>query len=426
MIIKSIAIIVGTIFEFYATFLYLNTFLKKKQLKTTILFFSCSTILMFQTIASLVTQGVILLICSFITAFCLCQIFRSKYYIKLILSATIIVVNIASEMIASGIIMLSKMIDFEKINTDSYLFALGTLMSKFLMFILVLIIYISKAKLNSDNIEVKQLLVLSILPLTTILMLVIMYHVMFFITSIELKILFILSSVLMILSNIITFYVINRQNRLSKAEYELKLLGENINEQAKHYKELQLSHEEIRQMRHNMRNMCIATIAEINAGNNDKAIEQLNSNINVIDDTNKLIDTGHPSIDTIIESKLKICNESNIKVRLSYQYEEEININEIEIAVILGNVLDNAIEACQKLCDEDKEIWGVIIVDDTNIIINIKNTAKEFNDFKTLKHDSKNHGHGLNSIKHIANKYNGYTKFAFDEKVFSSYIVLEN
>lgn len=426
MVIKNIAIIVGTIFEFYATFLYLNTFLKKKHLKTNMLVFNCSIILMFQTIASLVTEGVLLLICSFITAFCLCLIFHSKYYIKLVLSVTIIVVNIASEMIASGIIMLSKMIGFEKINTDSYLFALGTLMSKFLMFVLVLIIYVSKAKLSSENIEVKQLLVLSILPITTIFMIVIMYHVMFFITSTELKILFVFSSILMILSNIITFYVINRQNRLAKAEYELKLLSENIYEQTKHYKELQLSHEEIRQMRHNMRNMCIAIIAEIKAGNINKAIEQLNSNINIIDDTNRVIDTGHPSIDTIIESKLNICNESNIEMRLSYQYEERININEIEISVIIGTILDNAIEACQRISEKDKKIWGIIKVDDTHIIINIKNTAEGFNDFKTLKHDTKNHGHGLKSIKHIANKYNGYTKFSFDEKIFSSYIVLEN
>ena len=100
-------------------------------------------------------------------------------------------------------------------------------MSKFIMFILVLVVYIRKSKLNLENIEIKQLAVLSILPITTIFMIVIMYHVMFFITSAELKILFVFSSVLMILSNIITFYVINRQNRLSKAEYELKLLSEN-------------------------------------------------------------------------------------------------------------------------------------------------------------------------------------------------------
>lgn len=426
MIVKSIAIVIGTIFEFYSTNLYISTFVKRKDSKINLLILSCLTILIFQIIASLVTQGVALLVCSFITAFFLCQIYDAKYYIKLIIAATIVVINIASEMIASGLIMFSKAIDFEKINTDSYLFALGTLMSKFIMFILVLVVYIRKSKLNLENIEIKQLAVLSILPITTIFMIVIMYHVMFFITSAELKILFVFSSVLMILSNIITFYVINRQNRLSKAEYELKLLSENIYEQTKHYKELQLSHEEIRQMRHNMRNMCIAIIAEIKAGNTNKAIEQLNSNINIIDDTNRVIDTGHPSIDTIIESKLNMCNESNISMRISYQYEEKININEIEISVIIGNILDNAIEACQRVSGKDKKIWGVIKVDDTHIIINIKNTAEEFNDFKTLKHNIKNHGHGLKSIKHIANKYNGYTKFSFDEKIFSSYIVLEN
>ena len=60
----------------------------------------------------------------------------------------------------------------------------------------------------------------------------------------------------------------------------------------------------------------------------------------------------------IIENKLKRCKQLNIDADLSYLYKEDININEIEIAVIIGNILDNAIEACQKLITPNKEIWG--------------------------------------------------------------------
>ena len=81
--------------------------------------------------------------------------------------------------------------------------------------------------------------------------------------------------------------------------------------------------------------------------------------------SSKVIDTGHLSIDSIIENKLNCCSDFNISTNLTYQYKDPITINEIEIAVILGNILDNAIEACQKITDTNKEIWGSISVDKT-------------------------------------------------------------
>lgn len=106
MIVKYIAIIFGTIFEMYSTNMFISTFSNRKQIKNPTLIIIYSVILIFQTLASLTTQGTILLICSLITAFVICQIYNSKQYIKMILSITIIIINIASEMIVSGLLML--------------------------------------------------------------------------------------------------------------------------------------------------------------------------------------------------------------------------------------------------------------------------------------------------------------------------------
>ena len=57
---------------------------------------------------------------------------------------------------------------------------------------------------------------------------------MWIIDNNQLKITFIFASILLILSNIITFEIIRNQNKLAKSEYELKLLKENITEQTKH------------------------------------------------------------------------------------------------------------------------------------------------------------------------------------------------
>ena len=283
MIIKYIALIFGTMFEIYSTNMFISTFSNRKHIKNFTLVIIYSLILIFQILVSITTQGTILLICSFISAFVICQIFNSKQYVKMILSITIVIINIASEMIVSGLLMLTKTIDFNKINSDTQLFALGTVISKFIMFLLVLIVHFGKNKLNIENVGIKYLIILSILPFTTLLMLTIMYQVMFVINSTRMKLMFIISSIFLVFSNVITFNVINRQNKLAKTEYELKLLKDNINEQTKHYADLQASHEEIRQMRHNMRSICIGTIAELKVGKIDNAIEQLQSNIDIIE-----------------------------------------------------------------------------------------------------------------------------------------------
>lgn len=426
MVIKYISLIIGALLEVYSVNMFMSSFSDKITIKRNQLICIYTIISIYQIVISFLFQGPSLLLCSIIMAFLMSQIFTAKLYIKLILSVTYIIIGVAGEMLVSGVLMITSSTNFENLNSDSQIYSLGILLSKFIAFIIIIIVKISKKKFDVNNLSVKYLIILSILPITTIILLFLMYQIMWIINNIGLKVSFVIASIMLIISNIVTFEIIRNQNRLANSEYELKLLKENISEQTKHYLNLQLSHEEIRQIRHNMKSVYIATIAELKVGKIDNAIEQLQSNIDIIEKSSKVIDTGHPSIDSIIENKLNRCDEINIHTNLSYNYKETININEIEIAVIVGNILDNAIEACLKIKEVDKEIWGSITVDQQNIIINIKNTAIDSNNLKTSKTNKKDHGYGLKSISHIAKKYNGYAKFSFNENAFSSYVILEN
>lgn len=365
-------------------------------------------------------------IASLIAKFLFTQLYESKQYVKMIISISLSVLYISSELLFGGIFMLISGDNHMKINTSPEAYAIGTLLSKFFVFVIILLFQSKKKSIAISNLSSKYLIQLSVLPITTIIISILMYQVILVIDSSAIKLVFVFANMLLILSNAITFEIIRVQNRLATSEYDLKLLKNNIDEQTRHYKELKSSQEEIRQLRHNMRSVYIGTIAELKAGKTENAIEELQSNIDIIEKSSKVIDTGHPSIDSIIENKLKRCDELNIHTNLSYQYKEAININEIEIAVIIGNILDNAIEACLKFEDIDREIWGSLTVDHQNIIINIKNTAIDSNNLKTSKINKKDHGYGLKSISHIAKKYNGYAKFSFGNNNFTSYVILKN
>lgn len=429
MIIKYISIILGTTFEIYCINKFINIFSTRKRVynchkyKYPLIFILIS---LFHILKSIFLDSVPMAICYFITVFLFNQLYNSRQYVKMIISISLLVMNISSELLFGGIFMLISNDINMAVNTSPEAYAIGTLLSKFFVFIIILIFESKKKSIAISNLTPKYLILLSILPITTIILSILMYQVILVIDSSGIKLTFIFANMFLIISNAITFEIIHNQNKLAKSEYELKLLKDNINEQTRHYVDLQASHEEIRQIRHNMRSVCIGTIAELKVGKIENAIEQLQSNIDIIEKSSKVIDTGHPSIDSIVENKLNKCNELNIHTDLSYQYKETININEIEIAVIVGNILDNAIEACQKVAN-DKEIWGSITVDKQDIIINIKNTAIGSNNLKTSKTDKKLHGYGLKSISHIAKKYNGYTKFSYDDNnIFTSYVTMNN
>lgn len=428
MAIKYISIILGTTFEIYCIFKFANIFSPRKEINKDnkykyYLTFILITII--HILKSIFLNGIQMAVGALITTFLFNQFYKSKQYVKMIISISMSVMYISSELLFGGIFMIITKDVSMIVNTSPEAYAIGTLLTRFFVFAIILIFESRKKSIAISNLTPKYLILLSILPITTIILSILMYQVILVIDSSVVKLVFVLANILLILSNAITFEIIRVQNRLAKSEYDLKLLKNNIDEQTKHYEELKSSQEEIRQLRHNMRSICIGAIAELKSGKTKNAIEELEKNIDIIERSSKVIDTGHPSIDSIIENKLNRCDELNIHTDLAYQYKEKININEIEIAVIVGNILDNAIESCQNITS-NKEIWGSITVDKQDIIINIKNTAIGSNNLKTSKTDKRSHGYGLKSISHIAKKYNGHAKFSYDNNIFTSYVAMNN
>lgn len=428
MAIKYISIVLGTTFEIYCIFKFADIFSPRKEINKDNkykYYLSFILIAIVHILKSVFIKGIPMAIISLITTFLFNQFYKSKQYVKMIISISLSVMYMSVELLLAGVFMLVSGDKFMQVNTTPEAYAIGTLLTRFLVFAIILVFESRKKSLAISNLSPKYLALLSILPITTIILSILMYQVIIVIDSSVIKFVFVLACILLILSNAIIFEIIRVQNRLAKSEYDLKLLKNNIDEQTRHYEELKSSQDEIRQLRHNMRSICIGAIAELKSGKTENAIEELQSNIDIIEQSSKSIDTGHPSIDSVIESKLDRCCELNINTNLSYQYKEPVNINEIEIAVILGNILDNAIEACQKVTD-NKEIWGSVTVDKQDIIINVKNTAVDSNNLKTSKADKKSHGYGLKSISHIAKKYNGYAKFSYNDNVFTSYVTMNN
>ena len=144
----------------------------------------------------------------------------------------------------------------------------------------------------------------------------------------------------------------------------------------------------------------------------------------------RLTYTGVEIVDAVLNVKQNEGIKNNIKTDIRASYPHNRGIVSVDICTILGNLLDNAIEACAKVEPKEKRHINVRISYTENIVmIKIENTVSE-NPFlrktplETTKKDRKSHGLGISIVKKTTEKYHGDLKQICENGVFVSKVIL--
>lgn len=172
----------------------------------------------------------------------------------------------------------------------------------------------------------------------------------------------------------------------------------------------------------------------------------INSNLNeIINYTNNLLDktkindnfnvnTGNLVIDSLLSFKFQEILKNNIKLKYDIKIPYDLNINSVDLICILGNLIDNVIEA-NLILDNTNDRYTNINIKyiQKNLLINLENSFKEVKfdinkNLKTIKKDKNKHGFGLKNIKKIVDKYNGNMEINIKDNKFITKIalILEN
>ncbi len=191
---------------------------------------------------------------------------------------------------------------------------------------------------------------------------------------------------------------------------------------------LKRRHEELRQFRHDMKNRMLVIQQMIKEDKYDKALEYTEKMEEKLAKMEVYSTTGNIAIDSVINYKLTRANEKGIRVEPSIVIPENISISEDDIVVLLGNLLDNAIEAAESVKD-DKYINISCGYDRGNMFIHIENSHCSTiilvnGKIVTSKKDTTMHGIGLQSIDAIVQKYNGLLEIDYTDEKFIVDILL--
>lgn len=206
----------------------------------------------------------------------------------------------------------------------------------------------------------------------------------------------------------------------STASYQNKLLQNEIQEVHNIYLTM-------RGWRHDYHNHMQSLKAYLAMHNVEEAMEYLDKLETDLDDINLLFDTGNIGVDAILNSKISLALYHEIPVDYKATVPNKTTVTDIDLCVVIGNLIDNAVESCMSV-DKDKRFLRLYIGKfNEQLYISVSNATNENVrklDEEYISKKRGNHGHGLKRINHIVEKYDGYINRKNEAGVFVTEILL--
>ena len=386
-----------------------------------VMFFLASTFIEIKPIRLL-----LLVICIFLFTF---QFDMNLFY-RILFTLLCISLSTVVELVIAYIIMAIFSINLNTIE-NGMLNYVGSMMSKFAEILLFFSIkavkhFIIFKKFSKDWIGIY------LLPVSILMVHFNVYYSMkFYSDNKPLMNISLISLMLLIVSNLFIIQLIDNMNKSIIREYQLSVSEQLIKQQSEQYKLLFDNNERVIKLRHDYKNFIIAILSEITDGKYDDAKDTLRSQLNLLSSDSGTTLCGDSVIDAVMNYKTAYAKDQGISVEFEYRNLHNIKFPAVDLSIVLGNAIDNAIEATLNIPDETKRVIHVYIYNtERQLMIYVKNNVVENVSIssieETTKEDKLLHGYGILNMRQIAQKYNGAVTFKCENNVFNTAIILTN
>lgn len=224
---------------------------------------------------------------------------------------------------------------------------------------------------------------------------------------IQVLISFLLMAIGVVVPIIFIISISNTRLKTLTADYE-----QQIHAQAEHYKKLAEANYEVRRFRHDFQNVRIAMATLLEQGDYEQAKLLIVQSGDAMDSMQPLFSTGNGIADALLTDKQARADAINTSITFSGVIPPD-SLSPTDLCVLLGNSLDNALDACRKLPLRDRKVISV----NSNcaggfLFLTIRNPIGERvtirnNHIATTKADKTLHGYGLYSLHTIVKRYDG-------------------
>ncbi len=351
------------------------------------------------------------------------KMFWSIFVMLLIMGITTVVLSIEGCIIGKGYLDLV-------IQKDLYRFV-GVVVIQIVLFYLTRFMIKRTKKDSTYSLKWNEWFVLLIIPVISIFT---MSFVSLIIINIEEQLspmqhIFSILSILGILmtnSLVYVLYVNIQKDHAKQLEYSI--LQQAFKSQEKSVEETKILYQSVRSIRHDLKQHFQVALTMLHSGKINEAVDYMEKyNDTVLDGISNKVFCDNDVVNYIINSKSKICSDRHIKIYI-YIANEIPEFSDLDLCVLLGNALDNAIEGVSG--DGNNEIYLELRNVDNFFMISVKNTITnsvlEYNpNLISTKNEKEVHGLGILSMKEVVQKYNGSIEFYESDNKFCCDMLLD-
>lgn len=359
-------------------------------------------------------------IVSILSYFLLTFLYYSSLKKRLFVALLVYIFGVCPEMIA---VTLTGYINFPINEENNYNSIFGAVTANILIFTVSMAANGFK-NIKRDNILPKSYwAALFIIPVSSLYVLAVLFE-----SEVRTAYEIALFVAVILVINFTVFFLFDRMSKLYREQQEslsIKQQNEYYVNQLLYMEELHKSSSEVR---HDIKNHLLTIFSCLENGDMVEAKKYVSNIINVYQNKTELVHTGYPAIDGLLNFKLQPAAEKGIKINVKASLPNDMVLSPFDITVILGNLIDNALEAVD-LVSENQFIDFRMSCSKGMMIMKISNSytkpiQKENGKIITTKADKKNHGMGLKKVNDTLEKYHGITKIEIKDNVFTITVAL--
>ena len=229
--------------------------------------------------------------------------------------------------------------------------------------------------------------------------------------------------VLLFLINFVAFYLYDAITAAMAEKMQNLLILEQNKYYEKQFELIKASLRTTNSIKHDLKNHMFAIRALTEENRKDEVLRYISKIMADVGANQNLAASGNAVIDSIINFKFQEAEQGNIETSLELKIPETLEVPSFDMTIILGNLLDNAIEAASK-AEGRKYLDLKVKYDKGRLLIQSDNpfageVIEENGKLLTSKEDERNHGLGLENIKKVMQKYNGTTNINYNGNHFS-------
>ena len=225
----------------------------------------------------------------------------------------------------------------------------------------------------------------------------------------------------------VLFFDLNRQYEMEKAIAQLEKDKNTLME--RDYQNLKNSYAANAKLFHDFHNHVEALYRYLSKNSTEEAMEYLENLRTPMQNISQTAWIGEEAIDYLINSKIALAGSQNIRVNTNIEFPRHTNIRSVDLVTIIGNLLDNSLEAAGSAEDNLRFINLTIRRINDMLIIKVENgcgatpTVTD-GDLQTSKTDKALHGWGLKNVRTAAGQYDGTIETEYSDHTFCAVVTL--